>query len=87
MSSLIVTAHLMYYLLVVANGRVTATAAAYDKQYEDTPTPKRFGTQLGQAGDRDIHTSDADNTTVCPTWFYPKTLMNGSTVCECGRWT
>ena len=84
MSSLIVSAHLMYCLLVVANGRVTATAAAYDKQYEDTPTPNRFGTQLGQAGDRDIHTSDADNTTVCPTWFYPKTLMNGSTVCECG---
>ena len=93
-----VTIHLIFCLLVVANGRVTATAAAYsegtkanacchsqgnDKQYEDH-LPYRFGIELDQTDGRDIYTSDADNTTVCPTWFYPKTLMNGSTVCVCG---
>ena len=89
--SKIVIVHLVLCLLVAANGRVTATAAAItegiegnDKQYEDTPKPDSFAIELGQTDDRDIYSSDADNTTVCPTWFYPKTLMNGSTVCEYG---
>ena len=84
--------HVLLCLLVAANGRVTTTAAAIpepgvkgnDKQYEDTPKSDSFVIELDQTDDGDIHTSDADNTTVCPTWFYPKTLMNGSTVCECG---
>ena len=98
MSKLVII-HLIFGLLVVANRRVTATAAAYsegtkvnacchsqgnDKQYEDIPKPDRIGTELGQTNDRDIYASDVDNITVCPTWFYPKTLMNGSTVCVCG---
>ena len=28
--------------------------------------------------------SSVDNATTCPTWFYPRTLSNGSIVCECG---
>ena len=84
--------HVLLCLLVAANERVTTTAAAIpepgvrgnDKQYEDTPKSDSFVIELDQTDDGDIHTSDADNTTVCPTWFYPKTLMNGSTVCECG---
>ena len=31
-----------------------------------------------------INISDVDNATTCSTWFYPKTLRNGSTGCECG---
>ena len=84
--------HVLLCLLVAANGRVTTTAAAIPepgvkgnyKQYEDTPKSDSFVIELDQTDDGDIHTSDADNTTVCPTWFYAKTLMNGSTVCECG---
>ena len=72
MSSIIVTIHLIFCLLVVANGRETATGAAYSEGIE------------GQTDGIDIYTSDADNTTVCPTWFYPETQMNGSTVCVCG---
>ena len=31
-----------------------------------------------------INTSNGDTSTACPTWFYPRTLSNGSTECECG---
>ena len=31
-----------------------------------------------------INTSSGDTSTTCPTWFYPRTLSNGSTECECG---
>ena len=31
-----------------------------------------------------INISDVDNATTCSTWFYPKTLSDGGTVCECG---
>ena len=97
--SRIVTIYLIFGLLAFANGRETATAAAFsegmkanacchsqgnDMQHGDIPKPYSFGIKEGQRDDRDIYTSDADNTTVCPTWFYPKTLMNGSTVCACG---
>ena len=95
--SRIVIIHLIFCLLAFANGRVTATVAGYtegtkanacchtqEKQYDDIPKPDKFGIELDQTDDTDIYTSNADNTTVCPTWFYPKTLMNSSTVCVCG---
>ena len=88
---------LIFYLLVFANEKVTGTAAVFtedtkanacchtqEKRYKDIPKLDKFGIELDQTDDRAIYTSDADNTTVCPTWFYPKTLMNGSTVCVCG---
>ena len=31
-----------------------------------------------------VNNSNVDNATTCPTWFYPRTLSNGSTECECG---
>ena len=31
-----------------------------------------------------VNSSTVDNATTCPTWFYPRTLSNGSTACECG---
>ena len=31
-----------------------------------------------------VTSSNVDNATTCPTWFYPRTLSNGSTACECG---
>ena len=32
-----------------------------------------------------VNSSNVDNATTCPTWFYPRTLSNGSTECECGN--
>ena len=32
-----------------------------------------------------VNSSNVDNATTCPTWFYPRTLRNGSTECECGN--
>ena len=49
-----------------------------------TYQPDRFAIELDQTDDRDIYASDSDNKTLCPTWFYPKSQRNGSTVCVCG---
>ena len=44
----------------------------------------RYENQIGSHLAAVINISDVDNATTCSTWFYPKTLSDGSTVCECG---
>ena len=92
----IVIARVIFSLfIVVASVRVTTTAAAYtegikadayqeNELFENNPKPDKFGIELGQTDVGDIYTSDSDNATLCPTWLYPTTLKNGSTVCVCG---
>ena len=61
-------------------------AASYESLH-DSQTPGVFMSDEDQISSHltaVINTTDVDNTTACSTWFYPKTLSDGSTECECG---
>ena len=93
-----VTGHFVLLLLAVEGATIAqlkhlktpkhdATSIGSYESLHDSQVPGLFMRNENQSDNQltaVINTTDVDNTTTCSTWFYPKTLSNGSTVCECG---